>query len=166
MNAYLERFRAWWSGLADRERLALSLGSAVLALAVAYLTVWEPLNQARARRVAELDEARAIAVLLETLAAEVQRARGAGSAIQGAGQSLLAVVDQSRKASALTKPPSRLQPEGEATVRIWLEDVPFDALLRWLNDLQTRYGVRVDNADIERESGSGLVNARLTLVRG
>jgi general secretion pathway protein M len=165
MNAYLERFRAWWSGLADRERLALSVGSAALALVVLYLAVWEPLSQARARRAAELDEARALAVLIETLAAESQRARGSGT-IQGAGQSLLAVVDQSRKASALTKPPSRLQPEGDATVRIWLEDVPFDALLRWLNDLQTRYGVRVDNADIERESGSGLVNARLTLVRG
>ena len=83
----------------------------------------------------------------------------------GAGQSLLAVVDQSRKASALTKPPSRLQPEGDGVVRIWLEDVPFDALLRWLADLQLRYGVRVDTADIERESAPGLVNARVTLMR-
>jgi general secretion pathway protein M len=51
-------------------------------------------------------------------------------------------------------------------VRIWLEDVPFDGLVRWLGDLHARYGVRVDNADIERESGPGLVNARLTLVKG
>jgi general secretion pathway protein M len=166
MNAYLERFRAWWSGLAERERRVLGSGAAVLAVILLYLAVWEPLAGARRDRETALSEARALAVLLETLAAEAQRGHGPGGPTAGAGQSLLAVVDQSRKASALTKPPTRLQPEGEGMVRIWLEDVPFDALVRWLHDLQTRYGVRVDNADIERESAVGLVNARLTLMRG
>ena len=50
-------------------------------------------------------------------------------------------------------------------MRIWLDDVPFDALVRWLGDLHTRYGVRVEAANIERESGPGLVSARLTLMR-
>lgn len=164
MNAYLERFRLWWSGLADRERRIVAAGAAVLALVLLYLAVWEPLAQARHAREQALVDERALAALLETLAVEMQQRGGAG-AVAGTGQSLLAVVDQSRRASALSKPPSRLQPEGEDTVRIWLEDVPFDALVRWLNDLQTRYGVRVADADIERESGPGLVNARLTLMR-
>jgi len=164
MNAYLERFRAWWSGLAERERRVLSLGAAALGLIVIYSGIWEPVADARQRQQVNLQAARALAVQLESLAATAPRA--GGGALAGAGQSLLAVIDQSRKSSQVTNPPSRLQPEGDNTVRIWLEDVPFDALLRWLGDLQTRYGVRVDNADIERESGPGLVNARLTLMRG
>lgn len=166
MKAWIERLRAWWSGLAERERRVLGAGGAVLGLVLLYLVVWEPLAGARLERERALADARALATLLETLGAEVRQGRGAAAPTAGAGQSLLAIVDQSRRASALSKPPSRLQPEGDDTVRIWLEDVPFDALLRWLNDLQTRYGVRVDNADIERESGPGLVNARLTLMRG
>lgn len=164
MNAQLERLRAAWSGLAERERRVVGAGGVALGLILVYLLVWEPLATARQQRELGLQAARALAVQLEELAASAGRA--GRTAIQGKDQSLLAVVDQSRKASALTKPPSRLQPEGDATVRIWLEDVPFDALVRWLGDLQTRYGVRVDNADIERESGPGLVNARLTLMRG
>lgn len=162
MNAYLERFKAWWSGLAERERRVLGAGAVALGLIVLYLGLWQPLSNASHKRDTALRAARALAVQLESLAAEAPRA---GGATLGAGQSLLAVIDQSRKASAITKPPSRLQPEGDNTVRIWLDDVPFDGLLRWLGELQTRYGVRVDNADIERESGPGLVNARLTLVR-
>ena len=163
MNAQLERLRATWSGLAERERRVVGAGGVALGLILAYLLVWEPLASGRQQRELELQAARALAVQLEELAGA---AGGPGRpAIQGKDQSLLAVVDQSRKTSALTKPPSRLQPEGDDTVRIWLEDVPFDALVRWLGDLQTRYGVRVDNAEIERESGPGLVNARLTLVR-
>jgi general secretion pathway protein M len=164
MKAYLERLRAAWAGLAERERRVVGAGGVALGLILVYLLAWEPLTTARQQRELDLQAARAIAVQLEDLAGVAGRAGRAP--IQGRDQSLLAVVDQSRKSSALTKPPSRLQPEGDNTVRIWLEDVPFDALVRWLGDLQTRYGVRVDNADIERESGPGLVNARLTLVRG
>ncbi|MBI3171196.1 MAG: type II secretion system protein M [Hydrocarboniphaga effusa] len=165
MKAYFERFRDWWAGLAQRERQALSAGAAALALIVIYLALWQPVTQSRSSRETALTEARALAIRLEALALEVQRNRGAGGTIAGANQSLLAVVDQSGKASSLGKTPSRLQPEGDNTVRVWVEDVPFEAVMRWLNDLQTRYGVRVDNADIERQSAAGLVNVRLTLVR-
>ena len=166
MKAYLARFRAWWATLAEREQRVLAVGAVVVGLTVLYLGVWEPVVKAQRDRELALEDARALATMLETLAVEVQRGRDAGGGgTAGAGQSLLAVVDQSRRASALTKPPTRLQPEGDATVRIWLDDVPFDALLRWLGDLQARYGVRVDAADIERQSGQGLVSARLTLVR-
>lgn len=165
MKMYFERFRAWWATLARREQRMLAAGAVFVAGAVLYLGVWEPVAQAGRERQLALEDARALATMLETLAVEVQRGRGTGTGTAGAGQSLLSVVDQSRRASALTKPPSRLQPEGDAMVRIWLEDVPFDALLRWLGDLQLRYGVRVDTADIERESGPGLVNARIALVR-
>jgi general secretion pathway protein M len=164
MNPLLERLRAWWTGLAERERRVLGAGAVALGLIVLYAAVWEPLSAARAQRARNLQSARAMAVQLESLAPLA--GRGAAAAQAGADQSLLAIVDQSRKASALTKPPSRLQPEGDDTVRLWLEDVPFDALVRWLGDLQMRYGVRVDTADIERESGPGLVNARLTLKKG
>lgn len=163
MNEYLERARAGWTTLAARERLVLAVGGAVLALVVLFLGIWEPLAAARHQREVELRAARALAVQLEQLAAAAPRA---GAAPAGAGQSLLAVVDQSAKASALNKPPTRLQPDGDNAVRLWLEDVPFDALVRWLGELHARYGVRVEAAEVERESGPGLVNARLTLMRG
>jgi general secretion pathway protein M len=163
MKLHLEHLRAWWSSLAERERRVLAGGGVALALIVVYAAVYEPLVGAHQQRRDDLAAARAVAMELERLSAV---APGGGPALSGAGQSLLAIVDQSRQASGIAKPPSRLQPEGEATVRIWLEDVPFEALMRWLGDLQTRYGVRVEAADIQRESGPGLVNARLTLMRG
>jgi len=165
MKAWIERARAWWATLADRERRVVAVGGAALGLIVLYLAVWEPLTGARHRREVDLQAARAMAVQLESLA--LLAPRGASNVPQaGAGQSLLAIIDSTRKTSAVTKPPSRLQPEGDTIVRIWLEDVPFDGLVRWLGELHARYGVRVDTADIERESGPGLVNARLTLVKG
>jgi general secretion pathway protein M len=74
-------------------------------------------------------------------------------------------VDLSARAGTLSKPPSRIQPEGEREVRVWLEAVSFDSLLRWIGELETRYGIQVQTADIERAERPGLVDARLTLVR-
>lgn len=166
MKSLLATLRARWAALAARERRVLGGGGLALAAILAWLLVWEPVSSARAARESSLADARALAAQLEVLAAEVQRGAPRTGAMAGANQSLLSVVDQSRKASALQKPPSRLQPEGDTTVRIWLEDVPYDALIRWLNDLQSRYGVRVDSADIERKTAPGTVDARLTLMRG
>ena len=164
MKALLERLRAWWSTLVDRERRIVAAGGAALGLMILYLAVWEPLAGAKHQREVDLQAARALAVQIESLALLAPRA-GSTVALAGAGQSLLAIIDTTRKASAVTQPPSRLQPEGDNTVRVWLEDAPFDGLLRWLGELHTRYGVRVETAEIERESGPGLVNARLTLVK-
>lgn len=83
----------------------------------------------------------------------------------GRGMSLLAAIDQSTRGGVLTKPPERMQPEGEREVRVWFDDVPFDSLVRWVALLQTQYGVTVQMLDIEAQPGAGLVDARLSLTR-
>jgi general secretion pathway protein M len=85
--------------------------------------------------------------------------------VVGPEVSLLSAVDQASKDGILGKPLSRINPDGEKQIRVWVEDTSFDALLRWMQDLQSRYGVRVDAVAIERRPAPGLVNARLTLVR-
>lgn len=165
MKQYLEQLRARWAALADRERQALAAGGAVLGVVLFYLLVWEPVVQARAERAQALAGSRSLAARLELIGAEVQKNRGATPSITTRNQSLLSVVDQSSKSSQLGKAPSRLQPDGDTGVKLWIEDVSFDAVVRWLHDLERRHGVQVQDADIERRSGAGLVNVRLTLVR-
>lgn len=163
MNPFIAQFQNWWSARAERERQVLSAGLVLLGIALAYLAVWEPLHGLQNRRIAALTQSRALAGQLELLAAI---APGAGvSSPGGRQQSLFSVVDQSAKASSIGKAPSRIQPEGESTVRVWIEDAPFDAVLRWLAELGNRHGVAVTEAEFERESASGLVNVRLTLAR-
>lgn len=162
----LAPLRARYQELQPRERLIVNAGALVLALTLGYLLLWEPFAVARTGQQAALADQRALAERLEQIGAAVQRARASGMAqVQGGGQSLLTLVDQAGRLPELGKPPSRMQPEGEKEVRVWLEDVPFDNLARWLVTLQTRYAITVASAEIERRASDGLVNARLSLVR-
>lgn len=158
----LERYRE----LQPRERVMVAIGAVVVAITLVYLLLWEPAANARTRQATALADERALAERLETIGVAVQKARASGvGAIQGRGQSLLTLVDQLGKSAELGKAPTRMQPEGDTEVKVWFEDVPFDALVRWMNTLESRYGMQISAAELERRAGAGLVNARLTVTR-
>lgn len=161
-NRQRERFLA----LQPRERWMLGVGGTVLLITLIYLILVEPVLKAHASRASALEASRALAGRLEQAALQVQQARGNGGAARaGRGVSLMAAVDQASKSSGIGKGPSRIQPEGDGEVRVWFEDVAFDAILRWIADLQNRYGVSVQTFDVEPQAGPGRVNVRLSLVR-
>lgn len=161
LRQWLDRYQA----LEVREQRILAAGGIVVLVTVLYLAVWEPLIGLRQKARDELDQARATAERLEILAAQLGSESGERpTAVLGAGQSLLSVVDQAGKTGTLAKPLSRIQPDGDDTVRVWLEAVPFDALVRWIDELEKRYAIVVTTAEIESES-AGVVNARLSLER-
>jgi general secretion pathway protein M len=162
MKQYLEQFRVWWAARQARERQILVAGAVIAAFAILYLAIWEPVARAQRKAELALRESRAVANRLETIAVEVEHTRGAG----GANRTLplLTAVDQATHRPELGKEPSRVQPEGDKEVKVWIDDVPFDALVTWIQMLQTQYAIVVGSAELERK-GEGVVSARLSLVR-
>lgn len=169
MNArqQIAQWREKYAALEPRERVMVAFAAAFAVFTILYLGIWEQLAGAHARRAGELEAARAMATRLETVDAQLQQARraGSGGAAATRGLSLLSAVDQASKSGTLGKPPARLQPEGDAEVRVWIEDTSFDSVVRWIAELETRYGVVAQTVDIERQPTAGAVNARLSLVR-
>jgi general secretion pathway protein M len=166
LREQLARQRERFLALQPRERWMLGAGGVVLLITLVYLALVEPVLKAHASRTAALESARALATRLEQAAVQVQQARGSGQAGRaGRSVSLMAAVDQSSKSSGLGKGPSRIQPEGDTEVRVWFEDVSFDAIVRWIAELQNRYGVSVQTLDVEPQSAPGRVNVRLSLAR-
>lgn len=163
MKKQIERLRSALFELAPRERVMVTTGAVVVAVTLLYLLIWEPMATAHRQRAEGLQSARMLSVRIEQAAAQIT-AGDAGRSIDR-NQSLVSAVDQTSRSPILGKTPSRLQPEGDREVKIWFEDVPFANLLRWLQDLETRYGITTSSAEIERGTAPGLVSARLTLVR-
>jgi len=162
----LAPLRARFEALQPREQVLVAAAGLMLTLALIYLALWQPFALAREHRSDELVAARELASRIEQIGALGQSSKSThGPPVVGPEVSLLAAVDQASKDGILGKPLSRINPDGEKQVRVWVEDVPFEALLRWIDDLQTRYGVKIDAIAIERRPGPGQVNGRLTLMR-
>ena len=163
MNALFEQLRSSLQQLAPRERIIVLAGGVLLLLVLVYLLAWEPLVKTHRQRAEALERARALATRIEEVAGLV-RSQGSGRNVDRS-TSLVAAVDRTSRSPVLGKPPSRVQPEGDREVKVWIEDVPFNNLLRWLQDLETRYGIGAATAEIERGARPGQVSVRLSLVR-
>lgn len=150
------------AALQPRERRMLLVAGIVVALAFLYLVAWEPVARARVDSAMRLDAARSTAAQIARLAASAPAHAAPGLASMN-GQSLLTAVDRASRGVAGLAPPSRLQPDGADKVRVWFDRVSFDALMRWMQALQTKDGVVVDALDVSRRDDAGHVEARLTL---
>ncbi|MBK1672922.1 general secretion pathway protein GspM [Ectothiorhodospira shaposhnikovii] len=155
----------WWQALSSRDRRILILGGLFLALILPYGLIWLPLNdrvEATARTVERLQGDLG---WMEAASAQVRAARGQSGpapAAQGT-QSLLGLVDATARQANLASSLRRVQPEGAGTVRVWMENVAFDDLLRWLDGLGQQYGIQVSGLVVDRQPAAGRVNARLVL---
>jgi general secretion pathway protein M len=163
MKQYWLRMNEWLAQLQPRERVMVLAGAVVVAITLLYAAIWQPLVKAHLRREQALAEARVQASRLEVASAELQRNRGRAGA--DTSTSILSAVDKASRSPTLGKTPTRMQPEGERNVNVWLDDVAFDNLARWLVELETRFGIVPVAADVQRQSGVGPVNAHLTLAR-
>lgn len=156
--------RDWWEQREFREQLILGGAAVVLALLLYFLLVWEPLYKSLEQERASLNETRSLTGWLASIAPEI-RAAGPANSTAGGGRSMLAVVDASTRESGLAPQVKRMQPDGETTVRVWIENAPLDVVLRWIHTLHDRYGITTTQLNMDRGRASGLTTARLTLER-
>lgn len=157
MNA----LRQYWEQLQARERRILSFGGGAAAVLLLYALVWDPFTA----RIAQLENSvgaqRATLAWMQQAAVEARSLRGSTGS---GGRSLLALSDETAKAHDLGAAVKRVQPDGQHTVRVWLEGAAFDDLLRWLDTLSGRHGLRIAALNVEHLPNTpGKVNARLTL---
>jgi general secretion pathway protein M len=155
--------KAWWDGLSQRDRRILMVGGALLCVLLPYMLIWQPLNDRAERLERTLVNQRADVGWMQEAAAQLRASAGAVSATRTTGQSLLGTIDRTVREGPLAGTVRRVQPEGGNTVRVWLEDAPFDDLVIWLGVLETRHGIRATSLVVDRQAAPGRVNARLTL---
>lgn len=144
--------RAWWNGLAARERTALLIAAGVAAAALFWVAVWEPLDAAGARERARLEQQMALLDWLERIAPELRQrpSDASGSARSLGGRSPLAVIDQSARAAGLAGALRRIEPLGEREVRVMVERAAFADLMGWLAALVRERPMQVARLDLDR----------------
>ena len=154
----LERFNA----LEPRDRLAAKALAAFVVCMVASLGVWEPMQSFAADARTDRDSNRDLYAWMMATRGQAAAAAGSTAGPRGpTGQTLLTRV--SRTAQQHQIKPNRLQPEGEGNVSVWFDAVAFNSLVRWLQELERKEGISVQQISVDRQDKPGLVNARIVL---
>lgn len=162
----LHKASHWYYSQSERDQNALKLLALALLVIGLYLLVWLPAQNFAARARADADREQRLLQWLQqnqSVAREIA-ARSATGATPGdlRGQSLLSVVGGVAKTHGIEL--RRFEPEGDTRMRVWLEKVPFNQMLLWLDGLAKQYGIQVEQISVERSDAPGIVTARLTLA--
>ena len=158
--------RDWFEQLKSREKLIVSVGTVVLAVALIVSLGIRPLYVNSARTAERLANKEALLAKLEQAATRLSSAnRGSAGAIESASQSMVVVVDKSARSFGLGQYLTRNQPDGGTGIRLRFEGAPFDDLVTWIAEIQTRYGMTTVSASFDQAGARGRVNCSLMLDR-
>jgi len=152
----VDNLKVWWAGLILREKQMVAACSVVLLIGLFYWGVWTPINNA------EADAKNYLAGEQSTLDYVKQTANRIASlqqSNQGGGfrGSLSATVNQTAGSFGLTI--TRMQPQGDK-IQVWMDEVPFDTLLSYLNELVQNKGLSLESLDVAESDLPGFVNVR------
>lgn len=160
--------REWWQNLGSRDRQAIAGGIIVLLLFGFYAFVWEPLLRSHNRAQAVVTEQRALAAWMHAASAEALQLRAQQSTTHSPSPrgSLLATIDRTVRAAGLERTVKRIQPDGTTRVRVWIEEAAFDQMIRWLEELERKQGLAIEDLRVDRQKPIGRVDARIVLTQG
>ena len=161
----LESLHKLWRAREPREQRVLASGALVCVLLLGWALVWHPLERARQDLDARLQARQQDLAFLQQARSQLQQlqSRDQKSGASRQGKSLLALADASARKAGLGPNIQRLEPLDDKRIRLEYKAADFDVLMGWLADLNRRYGIRADDVSVDRASGNGQVNARLTL---
>lgn len=164
-NLRITELRDWFYGLQPREKLYLIAGTATLVLMLAYFILWRPLTGSVARLEQSVTQQQQDLLWMQAASGSVKQLQQT-SQQRMSNRSMLAVVDQAITTANLKAGLQRMEPDGQSTVKLWLNKSPFDQVISMLGALEHTQGIAVQTLAMTAADGAGLVDARITLVRG
>lgn len=153
--------KAWFFGLAMRERWIVGVGAGVAAAIILWGFVVRPLRAEVTALRAAVDTKQRL--IVDVARVEVTQPSRVVSNREGSDQTLVVIISNTAGTYGLGNP--RTRADGPSGVDVTLQGVPFDALVAWLVTLQGTYGVEVETASFSNAREPGLVNGQVSLHR-
>jgi type II secretory pathway component PulM len=159
--------KSWFESLEERERLFVVAAGLVLTVAVFYLAVWMPLDRGQKSLASSVENWRNSLAELRVLKDSASSAGTAANRPADANQSLVVIIDNTLRSRELYTSLKRSQPTATNGIRVEFENVAFDDLVLWLDDVSSRYSLQVQTGSFSAASrdNDGRVNSTLTLER-
>jgi len=154
VQPYLDRMNDAFEKLGKRDQLMVIILGFIFSVFVLYSIVWAPISTSVENAKKSYQEEYALLSWMKAQEANVLEGRkNPGNKRSVGNESLLALVNN--KAQHFSLPLKRYEPDGDNKLRVWLESVPFDTVMLWMNTLSVNKGLSISSVSIDAEQGRG-----------
>ena len=157
--------KEWFDSLQPRERQLLITAGVILALLMIYTMLWRPfVAQIELSRMGIESEQKTLS-MMKSLQVQAQQLQATSSrrTNKPIGGSIMKVVDSTRNSAQLPTA-KRIEPEGQNSLRLWIDNAPFDKVIMWLGRLNRQYDINVTEIIVDKQNESGVVNVKMILT--
>lgn len=158
---YVDMAQRRYDSLADKERMAVIGVGILVVLALVYLILVAPAQRSVSEAQLKLAGQQNLLSWMKENESVARQAASGGRTVTKSDQPLQTIVTATAGPLGVTV--KRYENESENKLRVSLEKVPFDKMVRWLDQLEARYGLTIINISIDAEKEPGLVTAKLVL---
>ncbi len=151
--------RAWWLGLARRERSLVAATAVLAAGAFLYLVAIEPAWKARVRLAQELPRLRTQAAEVDALAREAGQLKSRGVAVESVAVAKGALE---RSLAGANLADARVAALDERRLAVSVKAVPAARWFAWLEETARESRLRIALARISQTAARGVVDAEVT----
>lgn len=155
----IARLRAWWLGLARRERAMTAAAGSFVLLALLYLIAIEPAWKTRERLGTELPRLRAQVAEVNSLAQEAKQLTSRGVAAESTAAAKIALEQSLARANLGSV---RVAVVDERRVAVSAKAVPVTQWLSWAEEAARESRLRIAAVQISRTSVRAVVDAEAT----
>lgn len=152
---------AWVESRQARERRFLWVGTGIVAAAILVGLIL--LDHGVSRAQARLAHGEQDLAWMRSVAPELAAAGPAAVTAPASQGSLIVIVDQAAHEAGLGASLTSSEPSGQRGLRVRLDQVPFDTLVGWLDNLSAHHGIHVETATLDGSGAPGIVNANIVL---
>jgi len=154
MTSFIETYKQKWLQLNSREQSLVAVMSIVVVVFLFYSLLWQPLNTNLIKSAKKLERNQELLAWVEAKTQQYKQVSKTGKLVRG---SLTSIVNRTSKQQNITV--TRMQPQGD-DLQIWVDDVPFEQLLAWLDQLVEQEGLLIKVLDINSAENVGVVQVR------
>lgn len=154
--------KVWWNGLNKREQKLVASLSLVVIVFIFYSLVWTPLHENIEKGEQKLQRQQALLTFVIQETAKYAAA-DKNNSNQASSGSLSSIINRSANKNDITI--ARVQPQNN-DVQVWIDNVAFEKLLKWLAHLSNNENIHVKAIDLSKSDDEGQVRVkRLQLGR-
>lgn len=163
MNPVIQMLRSYWDERSPREQILYAVMGALVAVLLFSVVVLQPLQSFHARSQTDYAASMRLYRSIQQDAQSVRELR-AGSQVQaGSQQSIRSIVGSLALGEGIAI--ARMIPGDDGSLAVTVERADTAAVMRWLVNLEERYGIRVASSTLDRHE-TGMTQASVVLRRG
>ena len=147
--------KTWWQQLNLREQRLIMAMAAAISVFILYGLIWQPLNENIASSKLKIERQQALLSWVEDNTKRYKQAKLTSGSRSDA--SLSSIVNRTSRQNDIII--TRMQPQAD-DLQVWIDEISFNQLLTWLEQLASREGLRVKNIDLSLADEQGVVRVR------